>query len=117
MQYLRGWAKRWSGFYQKKKERLLLSIDELDIRAESIPLSKAERVVKRNADDCLAKLRREELTMWSQRAKVKHMLEGGNNTKYVHLVEDGKHKKKNIFQLEHDEGTIVGEASLKVFIT
>jgi hypothetical protein len=27
---------------------------------------------------------------------------------------NGKHRKKKIFQLEHDEGTIVGEENLKV---
>jgi hypothetical protein len=43
--------------------------------------------------------------------------EGGNNTRYFHLIANGKHRKKNNFQLEQDEGTIVGQANLKVFIT
>jgi hypothetical protein len=45
------------------------------------------------------------------------MQEGGNNTKYFHLIANGKHRKKNIFQLEQDEGTIVGEENPKVYIT
>jgi hypothetical protein len=42
--------------------------------------------------------------------------EGGNNTKYLHLFANSKHMRNNIFQLEQDEGTIVGEENLKVFI-
>jgi hypothetical protein len=69
------------------------------------------------ANDILNKLRREEESKWAQRAKVKHIQEGGNNTRYFHLVANGKHRKKKIFQLEQQEGTIVGEDNLKVYIT
>jgi mannosylglycoprotein endo-beta-mannosidase len=33
------------------------------------------------------------------------------------LIANGKHRKKKIFQLEQQEGTIVGEDNLKVYIT
>jgi len=74
-QFLRGWAKNLSGIY-KEKERLILLIDELDIKAESTPLSVAERAAKKEADASLAKLRRDEESKWAQRAKVKHIQEG-----------------------------------------
>jgi hypothetical protein len=48
---------------------------------------------------------------------VKHIQEGGNNTKYFHLITNGKHRKKRIFQLEQDEGTIIGQVNLKFYIT
>jgi hypothetical protein len=113
--FLRGWTKNRSGAYKKEKERLLSLIDELDIKAETIPLLAAERDVLCSANDSLAKLRREEEAKWAQRAKVKHVQEGGNNTKYFHLIANGKHRKKKIFQLEQDEGTIVGEENLKIY--
>jgi hypothetical protein len=113
---LRGWAKNQSGIY-KEKERPTLLIDELDLKAEVCPLNAAERATKKEADECLANLRRDEETKWAQRAKVKHIQEGGNNTKYFHLIANGKHRKKRIFQLEQDEGTIVGQENLKTFIT
>jgi hypothetical protein len=72
---------------------------------------------KKEADIALAKLRHDEETKWAQHAKVKHIQEGGNNTRYFHLIANGKHRKKRIFQLEQDEGTIVGQQNLKVFIT
>jgi hypothetical protein len=65
----------------------------------------------------LAKMRREEESKWVQRAKVKHVQEGGNNTKYFHLIANGKHRRKQIFQLEQDEGTIVGDENLRIFIS
>ena len=116
-QYLRGWAKNISGEYKKLKQKLILLIDELDIKAETSTLTTAECAVKKEADERMAQLRRDEESKWAQRAKVKHVQEGGNNTKYFHLIANGKHRKKIIFQLEQDEGTIVGENNLKVFIS
>jgi hypothetical protein len=49
------------------------------------------------------KLRRDEESKWAQCAKVKHVQEGGNNTKYFHLIANGKHRRKKIFQLEQDK--------------
>jgi hypothetical protein len=95
--FLRGWAKCLSGQYKKEKDRLLLLIDELDLKAESIPLDNNERAILRKANDDLTKLRRDEELKWAQRAKVKHVQEGGNNTKYFHLIANGKHRKKKIF--------------------
>jgi hypothetical protein len=116
-QFLRGWARNISGEYKKEKERLLNIIDSLDIKAETSPLNESERLLKKDSDERLAKLRRDEETKWAQRAKVKHIQEGGENTKYFHLIANGKHRKKKIFQLEQDEGTIIGEENLKVFIS
>jgi hypothetical protein len=36
---------------------------------------------------------------------------------YFYLIANGRHRKKKIFQLEQDEGKIVGEANLRTFIT
>jgi len=54
---------------------------------------------------------------WYQKAKLKHLLQGDANTKYYHLVANGKHRKTRIFQLEQQEGTICGELELKKYIT
>jgi hypothetical protein len=115
--FFRGWPKNLSGIYKKEKERLTLLIDELDLKAEVIPLSAAERAATKEADECLANFHREEQTKCATRAKVKHIQEGRNNRKYFHLISNGKHRKKRIFPLEQDEGTIVGQENLKTFIT
>jgi hypothetical protein len=60
-------------------------------------LSNAELDSLHRANDELAILRREEETKWAQRAKVKHIQEGGDNTKYFHLVANGKHRHKKNF--------------------
>ena len=67
-----------------------------------------KKAAKKEADECISRLRREEEAKWAQRAKVKHIQEGGDNTRYIHLIANGKHRKKHIFQLEQDEGAIVG---------
>jgi hypothetical protein len=82
-----------SSAYKLEKDRLIHIIDYLDLKAENTPLSKDERLSLRKANDELAKLRRDEEAKRAQRAKVKHVQEGGNNTKYFHLVANGKHKK------------------------
>lgn len=93
-QFLRGWDKSLSGVYRKTKERLLSLIDTLDIKTETVPFYSAECAAKREADECLAKLMREEEIKWSHRAKVRHVQEGDNNMKYFHLITNGKHQKK-----------------------
>jgi transposase len=92
--FLRGWAKNLSGKYKKEKERLLAIIDSLDMKAETIPLSLDKSNDLKIANEKLNKLRREEEINWAQRAKVKYIQEGDNNTKYFHLIANGKHRKK-----------------------
>jgi hypothetical protein len=75
--FLRGWAKNMSSFYKTEKVRLTTIIENLDLKAENIMLTNDERVCLRNANDELAKLRRDEETKWAQRAKVKHVQDGG----------------------------------------
>jgi len=82
-----------------------------------LPLLVCPKGILRDANEQIARLRRDEESKWAQRAKVKHIQEGGQNTKYFHLIANGKHRKKKIFQLEQDEGTIVGEENLKLYIT
>ena len=95
--FLKGWAKNLSGKYRKEKERLLAIIDELDLKAESVLRSVSEREKLKDANERITRLRRDEETKWAQRAKVKHIQEGGNNTKYFHLIANGKHRKKKYF--------------------
>jgi hypothetical protein len=65
----------------------------------------------------LAHLLREEEVKWYQRAKTKGLLEGDANTRYFHLIANGKHRKTRIFQLEDGGQTISGDAELKKYIT
>jgi hypothetical protein len=56
---------------------LLTTIDQLDVKAETNPLSFSEREVFRKENDSLNKLRREEESKRTQRAKVKDIQERG----------------------------------------
>jgi mannosylglycoprotein endo-beta-mannosidase len=116
-QYLRGWAKNESGVYKKQKTTILNKLDELDKKAETVTLSEFELGLKHVLNERLAELLREEELKWYQRAKVKHLLEGDANTKYYHLLANGRHRKTRIFQLEDDNNIISGDAQLKEHIT
>jgi hypothetical protein len=117
-QYLRGWTKNSAGSIKKEKQQLSELIDDLDKKAEFTYLSPNELNTKAFANDRLASILREEEIRHFQMAKVKHLLEGDNNTKYFHLVANGKHQRQRIYSLENDDGTcIVDEEKLKNHIT
>jgi hypothetical protein len=80
-QYLRGWARNLCGQYKIEKDRLLNIVEILDCKAETVPLDAQERHTMRKANDDLAKVRRDEESKWALRAKVKHVQQGGDNTK------------------------------------
>jgi hypothetical protein len=116
-QFLRGWAQNMKGAYSKEKQELMRKPDELDRKAESMLLSQQELDLKQSVKERLAQLLREEEIHWFQRAKTTKMLKGDRNTKYFHLIANGKRRKTRIFRLEQEEGIIEGDANLKKYIT
>lgn len=106
--FLRGWAKHLSGVYKAEKERLLTLIQSLDLKAESTILETAKLHAKIDAEMRWKELLREEELKWALRAKVRKVVQGDVNTQFFHMIANGKHRKKRIFQLEQDEGTILG---------
>nr|XP_045087410.1 uncharacterized protein LOC123494946 [Aegilops tauschii subsp. strangulata] len=115
--FLCGWAKNLSGMYKVEKERLLTLIQSLDLKAESTILPATELHAKLEAKMRLKELLREEELKWALRAKVRKVVQGDANTQFFHMIANGKHRKKRIFQLEQDEGTILGQENLKLYIT
>jgi ubiquitin len=117
-QHLRGWAKNTAGTMKKEKVQLTKLIDDLDKKAEVTRLSPNELAMKAFINERLAGILREEEIRLFQRAKVKHLLEGDDNTKYFQLVANGKHRKERIYSLEDDNRpSIVDEEELKKHIT
>ena len=113
--FLKGWEKNQSEKYKKEKQSLLKLIDELDIKVETVSLTDTERVALREPNDRISKLRHDQETKWAQRANVKHVQEGRKNTKYFHLVANGKRRKKKIFQLEQNLKFYISEYYKKLF--
>jgi len=87
------------------------------VETEVLKLSEAEQINLALARDQLTQLLREEEINFFQRAKVKDVILGDNNTRYFHLVANGKHRRKLIFSLDQDEGKIEGQHNLKNYIT
>jgi hypothetical protein len=115
--YLRGWAKHKFDVYKQAKVSLQHTIEQLDTTTESQKLISEENLLLSQARDQLAKLLREEEIKFFQRAKVIDVLLGDNNTKYFQMVANNKHRKKRIFSLDTDNGTIEGQTNLKSYIT
>jgi hypothetical protein len=98
-QHHRGWAKHTSEVNKKEKKELLDKLDSLDKKAEISLLSSQEVDVKQCLSLRLSQLLKEEKIKWYQRSKAKHLLEGDENTKYFHLLANGRHRKTRMFQL------------------
>jgi hypothetical protein len=116
-QHLRGWAKNVSGANKKEKKELLDKLDLLKKKAEVSLLSAQEVDLKQCLHNYLSQLLREEELKLYHRSKVKHLLEGDANTKYFHLLANGRHRKTRIFQLQDGSQNICGDLELKKHIT
>jgi hypothetical protein len=92
--YLRGWSKKLNGVNKKEKEEITSKIDELDKKAKSTILSPQEVDLRQCLNTLLIQILREEKIKWYQRAKTNKLLYGDSNTKYFHLVANGKNRKK-----------------------
>ena len=114
---MRGWAKHTSGIYKKKKKYLLDKLDLLDKKAENFLLSQEEIDIRWFYRNRLSSIMREEEIKWYKRAKSKDIMDGDSNTKYFHLIANGKHRKTIIFQLQDGDQVINGDANLKSHIT
>jgi exonuclease III len=114
---LRGWATNYSGQYKQKKADIQGTIIDLDVAAEVRDLSEVEQNLLAESKDQLAKLLREEEIRFYQRAKTKDILLGDSNTRYFHMIANGKNRKKRIFSLDHDQGKIEGQENLTKYIT
>jgi hypothetical protein len=86
-------------------------------KVESSILSNNEINLKHYLKERLATLLREEEIKWYERAKVQNLLQGGDNTRFFHLIASDKHRKQHIFRLEQEDGIIVGDQELKRYIT
>jgi hypothetical protein len=113
--HMRGWAKNVSGTYKKEKKELLDKLSYLDKKSKDNLLSPHEADLKNCLNSRLAHLLHEEEIKWYQRVKTKNLLKGNSNTKYFHLLANGKHRKTRIYQLQDGNKTITGDKELKKY--
>jgi hypothetical protein len=116
-QHLRGWASNMAGSYKKEKNTRMGLLQDLDKKAEIDRLYDHDIDLKHYLKERLVSLLREEEIKWYERAKVKTLLEGDANTRFFHLVANGKHHKQHIYRLEDDNCVVVSSGHLKFHIT
>lgn len=115
--YLRGWAANHSGQCKQKKAKIQGTIADLDVAAEARDLTDTEQHLLAQSRDQLAKLLREEEIRFYQHAKAKDILLGDCNTRYFHMIANGRNRKKRIFSLDHDQQKIEEQENLTKYIT
>jgi hypothetical protein len=106
-----------SGVNKKEKKDLLDKLDSLDKKVETTVLTPQEVDLKQSLNTSLSELLREEEIKWHQRSMAKHLLEGDGNTKYFHLLANGRHRKTRIYQLQEGDNLIHGDNESKQHIT
>jgi hypothetical protein len=77
---------------------LLQQLDVLDIKAASNLLSQQELEYRHCSLTKLTKLQNEEELYWLQCSKAMKLIQEDNNTKYFHLLANGRHRKTRIIQ-------------------
>jgi tRNA A37 N6-isopentenylltransferase MiaA len=112
--FLRGWAKNMNGAYKKEKQELLRKAEELDKKAESQLLSQHDWDLKQRIHERITQLLREEEIKWFQRAKTTKILKGDNNTKYFHMVANGKGGRLESSALNKMKELLKGRNKLRV---
>jgi mannosylglycoprotein endo-beta-mannosidase len=95
----------------------LTLLQDLDKKVEIDRLSDHEIDLKHYLKERHVSLFRKEEIKWYGRAKVKTLLEGDTNTRFFHLVANGKHRKQLIYRLEDNNGVAVNSNRLKCHIT
>jgi hypothetical protein len=98
--FLRGWARNLVYQSRRDKSNLLAKIDVFHRKAEKILLSSQKVELRHHFKGQLTKLLRKEEIYWFQRFKATKLLQWDDNTKYFHIVANGRHRKTKIVQVE-----------------
>ena len=102
-----------AGITRRRKKNSISKLDVLDKKSETQALQWWEIDLEQTLKSRLIQLLREEEIKWYQRGKTLKLLFRDMNTKYFHLVANGKHRKTRIFQLVDGDKIIQGDEELK----
>ena len=74
-------------------------------------------LLRRNLENRLRVLNKEEEIKWVQRAKEKDLLEGDALTSFFMTKASGRKRKNKILSLEQEEGVIQGDMNILLYAT
>ena len=92
-------------------------IDRIDKESEDLVLDLNVFLVRRNLENRLRFINKEEEIKWVQRAKEKELLEGDALTSYFVTKASGRKQENKILSLEQEEGVIQGDTDILLYAT
>jgi hypothetical protein len=79
---LKGWSLNYVWLYRKHKNFFVEKIDEIDNESEQLGLTTEKYRIRKELNDLLNMIYKEEGIVWFQRVKEREMLEGDALTSY-----------------------------------
>ncbi|XP_039125244.1 uncharacterized protein LOC120261424 [Dioscorea cayenensis subsp. rotundata] len=101
---LRHWAKFSFGSIKLRKLALLLELDKLDSEAENRILSHSESKREEDLRIEMSMISKQEELYWKQRSRLQWLKEGDDNTRFFHMVANGR-KNRNFIPSINLNGT------------
>jgi mannosylglycoprotein endo-beta-mannosidase len=96
--FLKGWGRNIRGEYKRRKQELLQQILKTDVEEPT-----GGQLCRRyQLEEEVEKLMEAEEIYWQQRGGGEWTLEGDGNTKFFHLLANGRRRKNLILSLEHE---------------
>ncbi|KAG1359602.1 hypothetical protein COCNU_08G010480 [Cocos nucifera] len=105
--HLKAWNQSHVGNILLQKDKLLHRIDNLDVEEETRNLSSAEKEERIKMKEKLDTLLYQEETLWKQRAHIKWLRDGDQNTKLFHLWASNRKRKNLILDIYHQRVPIL----------
>jgi hypothetical protein len=88
----------------------------LDDRADSVGLSDDDWALRYHLEECIIQMYQREEEYWRQRGRLKWTLQGDANTKYFHVVANGRRRKCTISTLSSGAGFVSDKLEIQKLI-
>jgi hypothetical protein len=111
--FLKGWGRNIRGECNRKREDIMRQIQEMDESGVNDGHNQDERLkLTYQLEEELEKVMEAEEIYLKQRGGGKWTLEGDGNTKFAHLMANGRRRKKLILSLENHEVSVTSPGQI-----
>ena len=101
---LSAWNRKTFGHIQRSKERILRQLDVLNDTISRMGCSSSLELTQRELWSEFEKILIREEVMWMQYSRTKWYNEGDRNSKYFHVIANGRRRRNKILSLKLESG-------------